>query len=57
MRFSFLVRAAVVKKMAAKRYRYSSLSSPELGALLYLFTKEIWEISLVCLIYAPARTV
>ena len=34
----FSVRAAVAKKMAAKRY-----------ALLYLFTTEICEISLACL--------
>ena len=37
--------------------RCTSLALPELGALLYLLTRESFEISLVCLIYALVRIV
>lgn len=43
----FSVSAAVVKRMAAKRF--TALVLHDLGALLYLLTTEICEISLVCL--------
>lgn len=43
----FSVSAAVVKRTAAKRF--TALILHDLGALLYLLTTEICEISLVCL--------